>query len=93
MSFVEPVIVPMGQTMIEVLLFRSTLHYMENDAPHKRSAASAANLRDDCAPEAPEAPRAAAAFFALWQQTLRDAASLEGLPQSQAGDQDERNEP
>ena len=79
--------------MIEVLLFRSTLYYMKNDAPHKRSAASAANLRDDCAPEAPDAPRAAAAFFALWQQTLRDAASLESLPQSETGDQDEHDQP
>lgn len=79
--------------MIEVLLFRSTLHYMKNDAPHKRSAASAANLRDDCAPKDPDASHAAAAFFALWQQTLRDAASLEDLPQSQAGAQDERDEP
>lgn len=66
--------------MIEVPRFRSTLHYMNNDAPHKRSAASAAKLRDDCASKAPQAQRAAAAFFALWQQTLRDAASLDEAP-------------
>lgn len=53
---------------------------MKNDAPHKHSAASAAKLQSDCASKTPleaRARAAAAEFFTLWQQTLRDAASLE----------------